>query len=345
MRLSAQKLFGLLGRMFREGSPYHAQWFLTRRCNYRCRTCSVWREQQEENVRELETSQVKRGLDVLKRLGVIEIVLSGGNPLLREDIDEIIEYASRFFITTVYDNGSIAARKVDALRNADFVAISLDSLDEKRNDYLRGVNGAWKKAMNSIKTLKKEGITVGVAPTISQANMHEMIDFTNYFIKRGIPVWYATYSYDSPSQKRLFGIGKRSEEFEILDGRKMAELCDALLKMKRKHKGIFMTDKTLVSLRQLFAEGHRTWRCKALESFLMIDHLGRVAGCHYYEPVTSIFDLLEMWNSEKFESLRNFYSRCSRCTYVCYMFYSLYSNVLGNLEIMFDQAKNTMLLA
>lgn len=343
MRLSAQKLLGLFGRMLRKGNPYHAQWFLTRRCNYRCRTCSVWREQ--ENVRELEASQVKRGLDVLRELGIIEIVLSGGNPLLREDIDEIIEYASRFFITTVYDNGSMATKKIEALRNADFVAISLDSLDQKLNDYLRGVNGAWKKAMNSIKTLKKEGITVGVAPTISQANMHEMIDFTNYFISKGIPVWYATYSYDLPSQKRLFGIGEKSQEFEILDGQKMAELCEALLKMKRKHKGIFMTDKTLVALKRFFAEGRRTWRCKALQSFLMIDHLGMVAGCHYYEPVVSIFNLLDTWNSKKFESLRKFYSQCSKCTYVCYMFYSLYSNVLGNLEIIFDQAKNTMMLA
>jgi len=343
MRLSAEKLLSLLGRSLRSGNPYHAQWFLTRRCNYRCRTCSVWREKQ--SVSELETNQVKKGLDVLKKLGVIEIVLSGGNPLLREDIDEIIDYASRFFITTVYDNGSMAVKKIDALRNADFVAISLDSLDEKRNDYLRGVKGAWKKAMHSIMTLKREGITVGVAPTISQANLHEMIDFTNYFIKRGIPVWYATYSYDSPTQGQLFGIGRKSEEFEILNGKDMAELCEALSTMKKKQRGIFMTDKTLTALKMLFAEGRRTWRCRALQSFLMVDHLGRVAGCHYYEPVATISNLLEVWRSEKFENLRKLYNKCSKCTYVCYMFYSLYFNVLGNIELLFDQAKNTMLLA
>lgn len=93
----------------------------------------------------MSTQEIKRGLDILKELGVLEIVLSGGNPLLREDIDEIIKYASRFFITTVYDNGSMAAEKIDALRNADFVAISIDILDPRKNDYIKGVKGSWKK--------------------------------------------------------------------------------------------------------------------------------------------------------------------------------------------------------
>jgi MoaA/NifB/PqqE/SkfB family radical SAM enzyme len=44
-------------------------------------------------------------------LGVVEIVLSGGNPLLRDDIGEIIEHASKLFVTTIYDNGSIAPKK------------------------------------------------------------------------------------------------------------------------------------------------------------------------------------------------------------------------------------------
>jgi len=47
-------------------------------------------------------------------------------------MDEIIECSSKYFITTVYDNGSMALMKINALRKADFVAISLDSLDEKR---------------------------------------------------------------------------------------------------------------------------------------------------------------------------------------------------------------------
>jgi len=141
----------------------------------------------------LSADEVKRGLDVLRQLGVMELVLSGGNPLLREDIGEIIDYASQSFITTVYDNGSLALEKIDALRSADFVAISLDTLDEKKNDYIKGVPGAWKKAMEAVETLQKKGVFVGVSPTISQLNLHEIVDFTRYFTDRGVPVWYCLY--------------------------------------------------------------------------------------------------------------------------------------------------------
>nr|NIQ07580.1 radical SAM protein [Candidatus Korarchaeota archaeon] len=188
MKLSSRKVLSVLRRGLTPNRPYHAQWMLTRRCNYRCRGCNVWRNQ--ENLKELSADEVKRGLDVLRQLGVMEIVLSGGNPLLREDIGEIIDYASQSFITTVYDNGSLALEKIDALRSADFVAISLDTLDKNKNDYIKGVAGAWKKAMEAVETLQKEGIFVGVSPTISQLNLYEIVDFTSYFTDRGVPVWY-----------------------------------------------------------------------------------------------------------------------------------------------------------
>ena len=176
MKLPA-KVLRLATRLFKSPKTYHAQWMITRRCNYRCRGCRVWEDQ---DPRELSTEEVKKGLDVLKDLGVIELVFSGGNPLIREDIGEILDYASQHFITTVYDNGSMAAEKIDALKNVDFVAISLDTLDEKKNDYLKGMRGSWKKAMRSIRLLKDEGIHVGVSPTISQFNIYEIVDFTRY---------------------------------------------------------------------------------------------------------------------------------------------------------------------
>jgi len=102
--------------------PHHAQWMITRKCNYRCRGCNVWKEQDQ---RELSTEEVKRGLDILKDLGIVELVISGGDPLLRKDAPEIIDYASNLFVTTVYDNGSMAKKKLEALRNVDFVAMAL----------------------------------------------------------------------------------------------------------------------------------------------------------------------------------------------------------------------------
>jgi len=343
MRFSSQKLLGLIKRSFTPNRPYHAQWLLTRRCNYRCRGCTVWRQKTLAK-REVSTEYIRKGLEILHELGVIEIVLSGGNPLLREDIDEIIDYASGFFVTTVYDNGSMAIKKQDALKKADFVAISLDTLNEKKFDYIRGVPGAWKQAMNAIETLKSEGIQVGVSPTISQLNLYEILDFTRYFIQRAVPVWYCLYWYDYPTENQLFGIGKKTDEFEIVDKQAMANVCDDLIELKKQSNGVYITTKTLEALKHFFLNGQRTWKCKALTSFLMVDSQGRVAGCHRTEPVASLHDLPNVWDSAPLEAMRQKCNECDQCAYLCYIFYSLHGNVRSNFSLLWDQWKNVKTL-
>jgi MoaA/NifB/PqqE/SkfB family radical SAM enzyme len=336
-----EKAGGIIVRSLTPNRPYHAQWMLTRRCNYHCRGCNVW---QEQKTTELSTREIKKGLDILKELGVVEIVLSGGNPLLREDIGEIIRYSSRLFITTVYDNGSMAAQKIDALRRADFVAISIDSLNPAKNDYIRGVPGALKKAIQAVEKLSREGIRVGVAPTISQMNLYEITDITNYFLAKKIPVWYSLYSFD-PSEKpdQLFKIGKQNDEFVITDKKTMVNLCDNLGALKRNNGQILITNRTLEAVKTLYSENKRTWTCHALQNFLMIDNLGRVAGCHLNDPVASIEDLPTLWDSDKFEDLRHGYHNCTRCTYLCYIFYSLHGTVVGNLQAAADRWRSAAL--
>ena len=337
-----RKAANIATRALVPGRPHHAQWMITRKCNYRCRGCNVWQEQDQ---RELSTEEIKRGLDILKELGVVDIVLSGGEPLLREDADEIIEYASRFFVTTVYDNGSMAATKLEALRDVDFVAISIDSLDEARNDYIKGVKGAWRKAMETVETLYNEGINVSVTPTISQLNLYEIVDITNYFSQKGIPLWYCLYSFDlSADVNQLFRIGKANDEFIITDNQAMIKLCDSLIEMKKKNKKILMTTKLLKTLRSFYVEGKRTWNCQALQNFLVIDHMGRIAGCHSHNFAASVFDLPKIWSSEEFNSLRKTYRKCTRCTYLCYIFYSLHGSPYGNLTLARDQWKNARFL-
>jgi MoaA/NifB/PqqE/SkfB family radical SAM enzyme len=338
MKLSSQKALGLMKRSLTPNRPYHAQWLLTRRCNYRCRSCTIWREQERHE--EVTTDEVKKGLDVFRKLGVIDLVFSGGNPLLRDDIGEIVDYASRYFVTTVYDNGSLAAKKIDALRNVDFVAISLDTLDKKKLDYVKGVPGAWENAMQSIQTLHDEGISVVISPTISQLNQREIVNLTRHFLKQDIPVLYCLYSYDDPMENPMFGIGKRTEELEHTDQAGMVRVLDELMALKDKEPGVLITTKVLKALKNYFSEGRRTWKCEALRGFFIVDHLGRVAGCHLRQPVTSVFELPDAWNGERFERLRKEYRKCDKCTYLCYIVYSLHASPLGNLGIVRDQWKN-----
>ena len=322
--------------------PHHVQWLITRKCNYRCKGCNVWNEQDKN---ELTTTEIKKGLDILRKLGIVEVVFSGGDPLLREDAKEIIEYASKFFVTTVYDNGSMAAQKVDALRTVDFAAISFDSLDPAKMDYIKGVEGSYKEALHSIETLKKEKINVAVTPTISQMNLNEIVDITNHFTKMGIPVWYCLYSYDlTAATNQLFRIGKPRDEFVIKDREAMVNLCDQLIEMKKKNKRILMTTKLLKAMRTLYAKNKRNWKCRALEDFFIIDHLGRIGGCHGHNFAGSIFDLPKTWDSKEFNDLRKTYRQCEQCTYLCYIFYSIHSGPYGNLALAKEQWRNAKLL-
>ena len=342
MTSGLKKAAKVAARSLVPGKPHHVQWMITRKCNYRCRGCNVWKEQDQ---RELSTEEIKRGLDILKDLGIVEIVLSGGDPLLREDAAEIIEHASRLFVTTVYDNGSMAVEKIEALRNVDFVAILIDSLDAAKNDYIKGVPEAWKKAIEAVETLHNEGISVSVTPTISQLNLYEIVDITNYFSQKGIPLWYCLYSFDpSEDVNQLFRIGKMNDEFAITDTQAMVKLCDSLIEMKKKNKNILITTRLLNALKSLYLEGKRTWNCRALQNFLVVDHLGRIAGCHSHNFAASVFDLPKIWKSEEFNLLRKTYRKCTQCTYLCYIFYSLHGTPYGNLALARDQWKNAKFL-
>jgi MoaA/NifB/PqqE/SkfB family radical SAM enzyme len=338
-----KKAASIAARSLAPGKPHHAQWLVTRKCNYRCVGCNVWKEPDQ---RELSTNEIKKGLDILKKLGIIELVLSGGDPLLRDDIGEIIDYASSMFVTTVYDNGSIAAKKIDALQKVDFVAISIDSLDEIKNDYIKSVPNAWRNATHAVEILHREGIKVGVTPTISQKNLYEIVDITNHFTGKGIPVWYCLYSYDtSVDSKQLFRIGKANDEFVITDKQAMVDLCNSLIEMKKKNKKILMTNKLLEAMRSIYEQdSKRTWKCQALEQFLVIDHLGRIAGCHSHNFAGSIFDLPQKWKSIEFNELRERYRECTQCNYLCYVFYSLHGSPYGHLSLAKDQWKNAKLL-
>jgi len=338
-----KKAASIAARSLAPGKPHHAQWLVTRKCNYKCRACNVWKNQDQ---RELTADEIKKGLDILKKLGIVELVLSGGDPLLREDIGEIIDYASKLFFTTVYDNGSLAAKKLDLLQKVDFVAISIDSLDEEKNDYIKSTPGAWKNAIQAVETLHKKGIKVSVTPTISQKNLYEIVDITNHFTGQGIPVWYCLYSYDkSTDSKQLFKIGQENDEFAISDNKAMVNLCNQLIQMKKNNKKILMTDKLLEAIRSIYEEDNkRTWKCQALNQFLVIDHLGRIAGCHSHNFAGSVFDLPQKWKSSEFKELRETYHECTQCNYLCYVFYSLHGSPYGHLSLAKDQWKNAKLL-
>jgi hypothetical protein len=124
----------------------------------------------------------------------------------------------------------------------------------------------------------------------------------------------------------------------------MVTLCDQLLEMKKKNRRILMTTKLLKAMRSLYAEDKRIWNCRALQDFFIVDHMGRIGGCHGHKFVGSVFELPKLWKSPEFQELRQTYSKCEQCTYLCYIFYSLHSGPYGNLTLAREQWKNAKLL-
>ncbi len=108
--------------------PYFAHLALTHRCNLKCRFCHV----AEMQFRELDTTGMKRVIDVLDQAGVAVISISGGGePLLRDDFDELIDYASfRGLYVKLTSNGTMPRAKYERLLRSriDEIGISLDGV-------------------------------------------------------------------------------------------------------------------------------------------------------------------------------------------------------------------------
>ncbi|MEK7406673.1 MAG: radical SAM protein, partial [Acidobacteriota bacterium] len=108
--------------------PYFAHLALTHRCNMRCRFCHV----QDWKFDELDTAGMKSVIDVLDGLGVAVISISGGGePLLRHDFAEIIDYAAaKGLYTKITSNGTMPRAKYDQLlaSRINEIGISLDGV-------------------------------------------------------------------------------------------------------------------------------------------------------------------------------------------------------------------------
>jgi 12,18-didecarboxysiroheme deacetylase len=151
-------------------------WNVTRRCNLRCVHCYA-QATAEAARKELSTEEGKLLLDDLAGFGVPVILFSGGEPLVRNDLVELAEYAVRRGMRAVIStNGTlITPTLAQALMDIglSYVGISLDGTREV-NDRFRGVKGAFDRAMAGIEHCRRAGIKVGLRFTINRMNAAEI---------------------------------------------------------------------------------------------------------------------------------------------------------------------------
>jgi len=152
-------------------------WNLTRRCNLFCAHCYTDSHDREYEG-ELTTEEALRVIDDLAQFGVPVILFSGGEPLLRHDLFELIRYAKEKGIRGVLStNGTLITRDV-ARRLKEFglsyVGISIDG-PEHVHDKFRGKKGAFQASLQAIRDCLAEEIRVGIRMTLTRYN-HEYID-------------------------------------------------------------------------------------------------------------------------------------------------------------------------
>jgi 12,18-didecarboxysiroheme deacetylase len=152
-------------------------WNTTKRCNLKCVHCYAFAEGEGLRKIELTTDEGKKLIDDLALFGVPVILFSGGEPVLRDDLPELIDYAVKKGMRAVIStNGTLITEekaRIFAQFSLSYIGVSLDGIDEV-NDSFRGVSGAYRKAIAGIRNAKKAGIKVGLRFTINKRNLEEI---------------------------------------------------------------------------------------------------------------------------------------------------------------------------
>jgi radical SAM protein with 4Fe4S-binding SPASM domain len=159
------------------GYPYHVVWEVTTRCNLdciHCYACSIDSAQAE-----LSTDEGKQLLEQFARVDEIRtIVITGGEPLLRKDIFELVEHAGGLGFHMIFStNGTLLTRAMAAdlarLGVANF-SISLDGCTEACHESIRRRPGCFQAAIDGIRAAAGTGVCLQVNFTAMQQNLAEL---------------------------------------------------------------------------------------------------------------------------------------------------------------------------
>ncbi len=159
---------------------------LTRRCNLACAHCYMDAETLKQGgADELKTAEVNALLEQIASRGTdTMVVLTGGEPLLRRDLEEMVAHGSELGLSMVIGTNGVALtdRRVKSLQAAGVMGmgISLDSLDPVRHDEFRGYPGGWEKTLAGMEACRRNDLPFQVHFSVTEENADEiraMIDF------------------------------------------------------------------------------------------------------------------------------------------------------------------------
>ena len=163
-----------------EDAPYLVALNLTRRCNLRCAHCYLDAGARDKaDPEELTTAEACALIDDIAGLSdETMVVLTGGEPLLRRDLERIAAHAAGLGLMVVVGTNGMALteRRVAALRQAGVqgVGISVDSLDPGRHDAFRGLPGGFARTMDGIDACRRAGLGFQIHFTVTDETADEL---------------------------------------------------------------------------------------------------------------------------------------------------------------------------
>ncbi|MCX7822216.1 MAG: radical SAM protein [Syntrophobacterales bacterium] len=271
---------------------------VTRRCNARCSFCNYWKE--GSSTKELDDYS-----PIIGKFKPLSLTITGGEPLLRQDLEEIIKRITRvssFIYINCISNGILMTPdRAISLWNAGLtqISISLDFLDD-RHDEQRGVKGLWERIKRIAKDLPKRGIdNLAFNTVIMRENLKDLPQIVEFAKTHGWKVSFSTYN---PYKNQNFS--HRLEPGEI---QKIEATVEKLIELKRLYRNITNSNFYLKMIPSYVKNGG-VKGCLAGKKWFHVSPDGRIRRCSEKE-------FLGDWREVVLKQIPG--TRCIECWYAC----------------------------
>lgn len=294
-------------------------WNTTNQCNMFCDHC--YREAGARAEEELSTGEGKRLIEEIARAGFKIMIFSGGEPLMREDIFELVEYAALQGLRPVLgSNGSLVTRETArrlVAAGAMGIGISLDSIDREKHDRFRRYSGAWKEALRGMRNCREEGLNFQVHTTAMEWNYDEIEALTDLAVEIGAAAHHIFFLVPTGRAVNIEEEALRAEKYERLIRRILDKQQQVTIELKPTCAPQFVRIARQKGMQMRFQRG-----CLAGLSYCIISPRGVVQPCAYLNLEAGNvreqpFD--EIWKSSPlFKHLRSqeYGGKCGGCDYV-----------------------------
>jgi radical SAM protein len=174
-------------------SPFIIIWETTQACDLACLHCRA-SAQPNRDRGELDTAEAKRLLDTARQFGHPLFVLTGGDPLKRDDTVEIVRYGTSIGLRMAMTPSGTPLMTPDVLRSLRDaglarLAVSLDGSDAAIHDRFRGVAGSFEWTVKMLGAARELGLSTQINTTISSHNLHDLEPTMQLISTLGISLW------------------------------------------------------------------------------------------------------------------------------------------------------------